>query len=194
MTGTKSLQTEGCAGRAPDGEGTVADRKPVGGGGAGNPNSLANLRPGAGQWREGDTTNLKAGLRTRRPNRILFDETFGDLLDALEATVPLRGPDGAVLPQFLPALEVACVKLIALRRGLAFLAHNGYEHRGRLRPEVEGVNKMAEGLMRDLDRLGATPTSYAKLGFDAVRTERERDDLAVRWARQTAAEEGDHGH
>ena len=164
------------------------ERKAIGGGGAGNANSLANLRPGAGRWREGDTTNLKAGLRTRRPNRILFDATFHELIDALEASVPLRGPHAEMQPRFGPAVEVATVKLIALRRGLAFLANNGYEHRGRLRPEVEGVNRMAEALMRDLDRLGATPTSYAKLGFDAVRTEREREDLALRWAAETERE------
>ena len=192
MTGTKSLQTKGCAGRAPDGEGTVADRKPTGGGGAGNPNSLANLRPGAGAWKPGAAPHLKHGLRTRRPARIIFDGAFEELIDALADTVPLRDENGAVLPQFMPAVELATVKLISIRRALGYLATHGYEdEHGRLRPEVEGVNRMAEALMRDLDRLGATPTSYAKLGFDAVRTEREREDLALKWARQTEQEDAD---
>ncbi len=91
-----------------------------------HPNSKAQLRPGAGAWKPGAAPHLKHGLRTRRPNRILFQETFHELLDSLEASVPLRGEDGRCLPQFMPAVEVATVKLIALRRGLAYLAGHGY--------------------------------------------------------------------
>jgi hypothetical protein len=152
---------------------------------------LANLRRGgpanAGSFRPDQASPvLKHGLRSRRPPRLLLTETADEIVDALAATVPLRAPDGDVMPQFLPAIEAAALLLVQIRRAAAFLAsHGATDQRGRFRPENEALTRTIEGFMRTLDRLGATPRSYAALGFDVTRTARE--DLALRWMRDADA-------
>lgn len=159
---------------------------------------LSNLRrggePNAGSFKPGQPSpNLKHGLRSRQPGPLLGDAAI-EIVDALAATVPLRSPDGEVLPQFVPAVESAALDLIVVKRVLGYLTAHGFEDaRGRLRPEVEGLSRANARLMSKLADLGATPTSYARLGFDVVRAERERDDLALRWARQDAEESRSSG-
>lgn len=137
---------------------------------------LANLpntrgEPTAGSWKAGQPSpNLKHGLRSRRPGPLL-GEAAAEIVDALADTVPLKGPDGQVLPQFVPAVESAALDLIVVKRVLGYLTTHGFEdERGRLRPEVDGLSKVNQRLQKALDRLGATPTSYARLGFDVART------------------------
>lgn len=132
---------------------------------------LENLRPGAGAWPPGATPHLKHGLRTRRPDRVLLGTAANEITEALEAQVPLRGPDGRVLPEFTTAIESAALQLLVVRRVLGYLLNQGWEdERGRLRPEVEGLERANARLRVHLDGLGATPASYAKLGFDVART------------------------
>lgn len=132
---------------------------------------LANLKPGAGAWRPGASPNLKHGLYTRRPERVLLGSVFSEIVDALEDQVPLRGPDGQMLGNFVMACEVAAIQMVRVRRALGYLATNGeVDERGRPRPEAEALEKSLERLFGYLDKLGATPTSYARLGFDVART------------------------
>lgn len=143
---------------------------------------LANLKPGAAPWQPGATPHLKHGLRSRRPDGVLLGSSAREIVDALAETVPLKGPDGQVLPQFIVAVEAAALQLIIVRRVLGYLTTHGWEDsRGRMRPEAEGLERATERLRKHLDGLGATPGAYARLGFDVARTARE--DLAVRWMR-----------
>lgn len=151
---------------------------------------LANLRPGAGAWKPGAAPNMKHGLRTRRPDRVLLADAASEVIDALEAQVPLKGADGLPLPEFTAAVEAAALQLVVIRRTLAFLHNHGWEDgRGRMRPEVEGLERALNRLRRHLDGLGATPASYARLGFDVARTDEVMRDAAERDAgRLTDAE------
>lgn len=141
---------------------------------------LANLRPGAGAWQPGKATNIKSGWRTRRPERVLLGEAFGEIVGALEDQVPLRGDDGEMLPAFTTAVEAAALQLIIVRRILGFLQTHGWEdERKRMRPEVDRLQGANERLSRAMDRLGATPTSYARLGFDVARGQSLAEQMAV---------------
>lgn len=154
-----------------------------------HPNSLANLRPGAGQWQAGTVTHLKHGLRSRRPGRLLLDAASDEIVDALEAAVPLRGPDGEMLAAFRPMVEATAVLLIQVRRCSAYLElHGDTDAQGNLRPEVEGLDRTVMRFVAALDKLGATPVSYGRLGFDVARTAREAVDPAIHYARQAQAE------
>lgn len=161
---------------------------------------LANLRqgggPNAGSWEPGQASpTLTHGLRTRRPPGPLLGEAASEIVDALAETVPLRAPDGGVMPQFIPAVEAAAVDLIIVRRALGFLTAKGWEDaRGRLRPEVDGLSKANARFMAKLDALGATPVSYARLGFDVARTARETRDYARAWSAPPAPPVADVEH
>jgi hypothetical protein len=142
---------------------------------------LANLQPGAGAWEPGATPNLKHGLRTQRPARLLLGESAMEIVDALEAQVPLKGPDGQVLPEFTAAVEAAALQLVLVKRTFGYLQTHGFEDaRGRLRPEVEGAERALNRFRRHLDSLGATPASYARLGFDVARTDEVMRDATAR--------------
>jgi hypothetical protein len=158
-------------------------KKPIGGGGARHPNSLANLRPGAGAWPPGAAPRLRHGLRTRRPDRLLLGGAASEIIDALEAGVPVRDADGDVPVHDRVAVEAAALQLIIVRRVLGFLTTNGFEdERGRLRPEVEGLERANARLLAALDRLGMTPASRVRLGLDLSRA----FDLAAHWQREDA--------
>ena len=134
---------------------------------------LANLNRGAnaGSFKPGAASpNLRHGLRSRQPGPLL-GTAAREIVDALADAVPLRGPDGDVMPQFIPAVESAALDLIIVQRVLGYLTAHGFEDaRGRLRGEVEGLSRANARLMAKLADLGATPTSYARLGFDVART------------------------
>lgn len=151
---------------------------------------LANLRRGgpanAGSFRPGQPSpNLKHGLRSREPGRLILGEAGREIVEALSAGVPLRDEHGDVPIYDRAAVEAAALHLIIVRRCLGYLSAHGFEDaRGRLRPEIHDLGKANERLERSLDRLGMTPAGRARLGLDLVRAEREQEDLALRWARQ----------
>lgn len=154
---------------------------------------LQNLKPGAGAWQPGKATNLKSGWRTRRPDRVLLGEAAAEIVAALEDQVPLRGADGEMLPAFTTAVEAAALSLITVKRILGFLMNKGWEdERGRMRPEVEHLERANVRLFGMLDRLGATPTAYARLGYDTARTVDLARDMAedAERERQERDEEG----
>lgn len=132
---------------------------------------LANLRPGAGAWPPGQATNVKSGLRTRNPGWMILSEAAGEIVAALAAGAPVRDEAGEVPVHDRPAIEAAALQLIIVRRVLGYLSTHGFEDaRGRLRPEVEGLERANERFLKALDRLGMTPSSRAKLGLDLART------------------------
>lgn len=134
-------------------------------------------------------TRLKHGLRSRRPGRLLLDAASDEIVASLEASVPLRGPDGEMLAQFLPVVEATAILLIQVRRCSAYLElHGDTDAQGNLRPEVEGLDRTVTRFIGALDKLGATPVSYGRLGFDVARTAREAVDPAIHYARQAQAE------
>jgi hypothetical protein len=74
---------------------------------------------------------------------------------------------------------------VQIERCRGFLATHGHEdERGNWRPENDVLDKKLAAYLAALDKLGATPTAYARLGFDVAHAERARSDVALRWARE----------
>jgi len=167
-----------------------ADRKPVGGGGARNPRSLANLRPGAGAWRPGASPNLEHGLRSRRPGPAVLDPLAREIEDALAEDLPIKDASGDVPAPDRFCVELAAVALLRVRRCSAYLElHTDVDERGNLRPAFLELGKAVEHAARMLDRLGCSPRARAALGVDLGKI--EQFDLARHWDEQdVAAEEG----
>ena len=167
-----------------------AERRPVGGGGARNPRSLANLRPGAGAWTPGATTNLEHGLRSRRPGPAVLDPLAREIEDALAEDLPIKDASGDVPAADRFAVELAAIALLRVRRCSAFLElHGDADERGNLRSAFLELGKAVEHAARMLDRLGCSPRARAALGVDVGRA--RQFDLARHWAEQdAAAEEG----
>ncbi len=164
-----------------------ADRKPVGGGGARNPRSLANLQPGAGAWQPGASPNLRHGLTSRQPSRLTLDPIAREIEDALAADLPLKDADGGVPAPDRFVVELAAIAMLRVRRCAAYLElHGDVDDRGRLRPEFEAFGKAIEAAARMLDRLGCSPRARAALGVDLGRM--QTFDLAQHWAAQDDGE------
>jgi hypothetical protein len=81
---------------------------------------LANLRPGGppgAGFRPGQPSPVpRHGLHTIRPGAVLLGDVAREVVDALAATVPLRGADGDVDLRFVPAVEAAALQLLIVRR------------------------------------------------------------------------------
>ncbi len=161
-----------------------------------HPNSRAQLKPGAGRWKPGQPSpNLRHGLHSGEDaspewRRLILAPAADEIVEALADAVPLKGPDGRCLPQFRPAVEAAALLSIQVRRCVAYLSTQGdTDERGRLRQEVEQLDRATARYLSALRELGATPMSYGRLGFDVARTAREQEDVALRWSRQTAEED-----
>lgn len=133
---------------------------------------LANLKPGAGQWKAGAAPHVRSGWRTRRPPPLLFDPVVAELADVLAADAPLRDADGELPAADRAAVESAAIDLLIVRRVHGFLQTKGWEdERGeRLRPEVEHLGKANARLLGKLAQLGMTPTARSRLGLDIART------------------------
>jgi hypothetical protein len=151
-----------------------------------HPNSRAQLKPGAGQWKPGQPSpHLKHGLRSGEDaspewRRMILAPAADEIVEALADAVPLKGPDGRCLPQFRPAVEAAALLSIQVRRCVAYLSTQGdTDERGRLRPEVEQLDRATARYLSALRELGATPLAVSKLGLNVAHVE----DLAVRRAR-----------
>lgn len=149
--------------------------KPTGGGGAGNPNSLANLRPGAGRAGSGNTRALRHGGRSELLLRDV-DAEVRDLLDALADAAPVREADGTLPAADAIAVERAARALKRYRHLAGWLDAHGRldEKTGDVKPAAELELKAERELAAALDSLGMTPRSRAALGLDLSRAEQAR--------------------
>lgn len=157
--------------------------KPVGGGGAKNPNSLANLRPYRGAP-EGNRHAARHGGYAKVAAAAL-DAKAQEVYDALAADAPMRADDGG-----LPRHDSVQVRLLA--DVLCRLDSVGSWLAGRWATEEAGpVLELESKLRREaadyLDALGMTPRSRAKLGLDVVRAA-QGFDLAQAWAAESDGE------
>ncbi len=164
-------------------------KKKPGGGAAGNPNSLANLKrgnvdtlvPGAGpKWEPGASPALRHGLRSRAPSKVVLDPIVREIEEALAADLPLKNADGSVPAADRFAVELAAIALLRVRRVSAYLELQGdTDDRGNLRPELDGLGKAIENAARMLDRLGCSPRARAALGVDVARMAQAGADPAT---------------
>jgi hypothetical protein len=154
--------------------------KPIGGGGARHPNSLANLVPGAGAWQPGASPHLVHGLRSRKPASIVLDPVVREIEAALADDLPIKGADGSTPGHSRVMVELAAVALLRVRRVESFLALHGTEDaRGRWRPENDAAVKATEAAAKLLDRLGLSARSAAALGVDVSRMGAKLDPSTV---------------
>lgn len=156
----------------------------TGGGGAGHPSSLANLRnappPAVGNQRARRHGGYAAVASKRMEAKVR------EVFDALAADAPLRDQVGE-----LPAADGALVTLAAecLCR-LEDVSANVRDHGifeakgGAVRPAVELEGRLRREAADYLDALGCTPRSRARLGLDVARG----FDLAEHWAEQDRRE------
>lgn len=145
-----------------------------------------NLQPGAGAWQPGRSPDqLRHGLRSRRPPADVIDPILDQVLDDLEAKVPIR-VDGQIPPWLREMAWSAAIAKLQVVRCARFLAQHGETNsRGRWRPENEGLRKANETYQRALERLAMTVGSHLRAGLDMQRGR----DLALEFAAQTEAEE-----
>jgi hypothetical protein len=154
--------------------------KPIGGGGARHPRSLANLRAGAGAWQPGATVALRHGLRSRQPSAAVLDPIKQEIMDALAADLPIKDANGDVPGADRFMVEMCAIALLRVRRCEAFLAlHGDADDRGRMRPEFDALGKAVEAAARLLDRLGMSTRSRAALGVDVSRMGAKLDPATV---------------
>lgn len=150
--------------------------KPTGGGGAKHPNSLANLRPGAGRAGSGNTRRTEhGGYAVVARERLEARER--EVADALSADAPLRNADGS-----LPAADAVLVHLLAqalcrLEDVAAHLRDRGLlDADGEMRAAVEVEAKLRREAADHAEALGMSPRARAKIGLDMLRAEREVED------------------
>ncbi len=160
------------------------DRRPIGGGGARNPASLANLQPGRGAAGPGNSRALSHGAYSAQ---LLADVSaeVQELMAALAAAAPVREVGGELPAADLVAVEVAARALKRYRHIAAWCDTYGRitERTGEVKPAAVLEGQAERSLREAIDSLGMSPVSRARLGLDVARS----FDLAAHWAR--AAEE-----
>lgn len=164
-------------------------KKKPGGGAAGNPNSLANLKrgnvetlvPGAGpKFEPGASPALKHGLRSRAPSKVVLDPIVREIEASLTDDLPLKNADGSVPAADRFAVELAAIALLRVRRVSAYLElHGDTDAQDNLRPELEGLGKAVDSATRMLRELGCTPRARAALGVDVARMAQAGADPAT---------------
>lgn len=151
--------------------------------------NLPNLRGEAspGSWKPGQVSpTLKHGLRSRRPSAEVIDPILDDVLDDLAQRVPIRDEQGEV-PGWLRemAWSAAISKLQVIRCSRWLAQHGETDERGRLRPEVEMLDRVNARYQTALARLAMDVPSHLKAGLDLAQgrslieqmaDERERQD------------------
>lgn len=145
-------------------------RRSRGGGGAGNPHSLAQLKRGDNALPENRNAERHGGYG-RIASRDL-DVKAKEVFAALSQDAPLRGEDGA-----LPAADAALVSLLArclirLERVEVWLRDYGEldQETGNPKPAVELEHRLRAEARLLLNDLGMSPVARAKLGLDLART------------------------
>lgn len=158
----------------------------VGGGGAGNPNSLANLPNLRGDttataWKPGDAPAWKHGLRSTVPLPIEHvSAELGEIMTALAESAPVRDGDGNLPIADHAAVEVAARALHRSRRAHAWGDATGRfdERTGNPKPITRYERECDRDLKEALDALGMTPRSRAALGLDVARTAQAASSFA----------------
>jgi hypothetical protein len=131
----------------------------------------ANLKPGAGQWEPGHAPVLTHGLRSRRPSQDVMDPMLDQVIEDLEAKVPVRDKAGDVPAWLREECWAAGIKKLQVIRCARYLAQRGEtDGRGNLRPENEGLVEATEAYERSLDRLAMTVGAHMRAGADLART------------------------
>jgi phage terminase small subunit len=155
--------------------------KPIGGGGARNPASLANLIPGAGHSRPGDRRALAHGGYASAS--LIADVTAEtrEIMDGIAEVAPVSDAADVL------AIEACAVSLKRWRSVVAYRESHGWvDEKGNPKPIVN-VEHTAEGaLWRALGNLGLHPQSRARLGLTLAKA--QAFDLAAAW--QAQDEEG----
>lgn len=166
----------------------MSSRRPIGGGGAGNPASLANLKRGEQPAPTGNRRALRHGGYSEALVADVSAEVR-ELMDALGDAAPVRDPDGSLPAADVVAVERAARLLRRYRKLEAWLDLYGEldERTGEVKPAARLAGEVGTSLDRALDALGMTPTSRGKLGLDLARTV----DLAQEWARESGDAAGD---
>lgn len=149
--------------------------KPVGGGGARHPNSLANLRPGAGAG-DGDLQRARGHGGYAAIARERLEAKTLAIFEALAADAPLRDGAGG-----LPAHDAAQVALLAEClcrledvaaniRDFGIFEPKRSKRKGQIRPAVDLEARLRREAAGYLAELGMTPKARASLGADLART------------------------
>jgi hypothetical protein len=153
--------------------------KPVGGGGAHHPNSIANLRRGVTVAPPGNDRTLRHGGYRVVAEAELDDKTK-TIFAALSEDAPLRDTDGG-----LPSHDAVVVRLLAdclcrLDSVGAWLA--GRWATTEARPALELEMRLRTQALDLAESMGMTPRSRARLGLDVKRA--QSFDLARHWQEQ----------
>lgn len=160
-------------------------RRSVGGGGARNPNSLANLRT-APPAPEGNARAVAHGGYAAVAHARL-DAKVREVFDALAAEAPLRAADGGLPREDAPMVRLLAECVCRLEDVSANVREFGLRDQNtkEIRPAVEVESRLRREAADYLDALGMTPRSRARLGLDL----RRAGDLDV--AREMAAIDAD---
>lgn len=157
----------------------MTPRPPIGGGGAGHPNSLANLRSAPAAPAGNSRHRTHGGYAALVPARV--DLKQRELLDALAQDAPLRDTDGGLPRHDTVAVLMLAKALLRLEDVETFLTLRGVvDDKGRERPAVDLERRLRLEVADALDALGMTPRSRARLGLDVARA--QAFDLAEHWA------------
>lgn len=161
--------------------------KPIGGGGAGHPNSLANLRRPT-PAPAGNRRALRHGAFATLP-RDQLDEEIAQIYRALADSVPVRDADGDLPVADEAAVEMAARALKRWRQVSLWCDTYGRfdERRGDAKPAATYELQCERRLHEALDVLGLNPTARAKLGLDLARA--SSFDLARHWQEEDDAGE-----
>jgi hypothetical protein len=136
---------------------------------------LANLVPGAGAAGPGERRYAKHGGYAAIANDRL-DAECRKVFAALAESAPVR-EDGEV-----PAADVAAVRLLAttlcrLDDVNEYVARRGWQDdEGRPRPVLDYEQRLRGHALDQMEALGMTPRSRAKLGLDLARAKRSLED------------------
>lgn len=149
----------------------TANGRRIGGGGAGHPNSLANLRPAPPPPPAGNVRALKHGAGAREATLIRAGSWAERILVELEREAPLRDESGDLPAHDRQVVELLASALARLEAVSAWLeTRPPVDEKGRPWPAEELAGRLRREASRYLDALGMTPTSRARLGFDLTRT------------------------
>jgi hypothetical protein len=161
-------------------------RKPVGGGGARNERSLANLRRGGPPAPPGNTFHKGTHGGYRVVAQAALDAKAREVFEAISADAPLRETDGT-----LPSHDAVVVRLLAdclcrLDSVGAWLA--GRWATTEARPALELELRLRTQALDLAESMGMTPRSRARLGLDVKRA--ASFDLAQAMTAEAEAEDG----
>ncbi len=160
------------------------------GGSARHPNSLGNLRAGAGPpTAPGNTLALKHGFRSEALVRDVEAEVR-ELMDALAESAPVRDPDGGLPAADTVAIETAARALKRWRHVTAWCdLHGRLDEKGEVRSAARYELEGERALHRCLDSLGMNPQARSRLGLNIARTA-QSFDLARMMSAEAEAEDG----